>query len=258
MSELVLFDGPDHRNVVVEELDTGEGVPCNQHIIVDGKEAMILDPGGSKLFTRVFAATSKLTKGAMLKHIFLSHQDPDIVAAVNGWLMTAPKATGWVSELWRRFVPHFGSDRLVYERINGIPDAGMRMTLGQRDLVILPAHFLHSCGNFHVYDPTSKILYTGDLGASLGAPERVVHSLDGHTERMEGFHVRYMGSNRALRLWIEMVRQLDIEIIAPQHGAFMVGKEVCSDFLDWLGTLDVGVDALEHLYAVPAEDVAAK
>ena len=38
----------------------------------------------------------------------------------------------------------------------------------------LPAHFLHSVGNFHIYDPIAKILYTGDLGA--GARHRILRS----------------------------------------------------------------------------------
>lgn len=252
MSQEVLFESDGHRNVMLEELEAGEAVPCNQHILVDGNEAMILDPGGSKLFRPVFERTAKVTKGAKLKHIFLSHQDPDIVAALNGWLLTAESATGWCSELWRRFIPHFGSDRLVYSRVKGIPDEGMRFPLGSSELLILPAHFLHSCGNFHVYDPTSKILYTGDLGASMGEADRIITDLGPHIERMEGFHTRYMASNQAIKLWADMVRGLDVEVIAPQHGSILKGKDVVSDFLDWITGLNVGVDALQHLYKVPA------
>ena len=81
----------------------------------------------------------------------------------------------------------------------------------------MPGHFLHSVGNFHLYDPVSKILYTGDLGAALGMEYSEVTDFDAHLRYMEGFHRRYMTGNRAMSLWANMVRNMDIEIIAPQR-----------------------------------------
>lgn len=251
MSQMTLFEDGAHKNILLEDFDTGEGIQCNQHLIVDGASAMILDPGGNKLYTRVFAAAAKAHKGAKLEVVFCSHQDPDIVAALNGWLMTT-QATGYISELWRRFIPHFGSDRLVYSRVKGIPDEGMRLRLGSTDLLILPAHFLHSCGNHHVYDPVSRILYTGDLGASVGVDARKVEDFDAHVPKMAGFHRRYMGSTSALRAWVAMVRQLDVQTIAPQHGAFFEGPEMVAGFLAWCETFECGVDAMPDLFRLPA------
>lgn len=250
MSSMVLFEADGHRNVLLPEADAGEGVDTNQHVIVDNGEAMILDPGGTKLYTRVFASTAKESQGARLKYVFLSHQDPDIVASLNGWLMTTD-ATGLISSLWRRFIPHFGSDKLVYSRVEGIPDGGQRITLGKRELIVVPAHFLHSVGNFQVYDPTSKILYTGDLGVSLGEEDREVKDFDAHIPLMKGFHQRYMASGKALRAWVAMVRQLDVEIIAPQHGALFRGKPMVERLLSWLEELPCGIDLLEGIYKIP-------
>ena len=101
----------------------------------------------------------------------------DVVAATNGWLMTTD-AEAYASKLWIRFIPHFGLDRLVEERLRPIPDQGMELDLGGCVLKILPAHFLHSPGNFQVYDPVAKILYSGDLGASLGTEARIVENFD--------------------------------------------------------------------------------
>jgi len=251
MSEMTLHDGADHKNILLEDFDAGEGIQCNQHVIVHGKEAMILDPGGNKLYRKVFTAAAKAHKGAKLKYVFCSHQDPDIVAALNGWLMTTD-ATGYISTLWRRFVPHFGSDRLVYGRIEGVPDEGMRLPLGGVDLLVIPAHYLHSCGNHHIYDPVSKILYTGDLGASVGADYRSVTDFDAHVPLMEGFHKRYMSSNAALRAWVKMVRGLDIQTIAPQHGALFEGPEMVARFLDYMEQLEVGADAFPDMFQLPA------
>jgi flavorubredoxin len=251
MSALLLHDSGTHKNVLLEDFsDGGLAVQANQHVIIDDGVGMILDPGGHKVYSKVLGATMATLGKAKLKFILLSHQDPDIIAAVNGWLMTTD-AVAYVSELWVRFVPHFGLDRLVQDRLLSIPDEGMRLPFGSRELVILPAHFLHSCGNFQVYDPVSKILYTGDLGASIGEEGREVTDFERHIPFMEGFHRRYMQSNRALRAWTKMARSLDVEIIAPQHGQLFRGKEMVNRFYDWCDTLECGIDVMEGIYKVP-------
>ncbi len=212
---------------------------------------MILDPGGHKIYAKVLGATMSQLGRAKLETIFLSHQDPDIVAAINGWLMTTD-AKAYVSQLWARFVPHFGLDRLVESRLLPIPDGGMRHQLGGAELVFLPAHFLHSAGNIQVYDPISKILYSGDLGASIGPEYVEVADFDAHVESMLGFHRRYMASSRAMRAWARMVRTLDVEIIAPQHGALFRGKPMVERFIAWCEELSCGIDHMEDVYRVPA------
>lgn len=250
MPSTVLFDNGTHRNILLEDFGHGLAVQANQHLIIHAGKGMILDPGGHKVYNRVLSETTSLLKGGKLEYLFLSHQDPDIVAATNGWLMTTD-AIAYCSALWTRFVPHFGLDRLVENRLKAIPDGGMVLEMGGVDFLILPAHFLHSCGNFHVYDPLSKILYSGDLGASLGQDYITVPDFDAHLNYMEGFHKRYMASGRALKAWVRMVRQLDIEIIAPQHGALFKGKEMVGRFLDWADGLECGIDLYEGTYQVP-------
>lgn len=243
-----LFQNGEHRNLLLPGYEEGSMVPANQHLIVHRDSAMILDPGGHKVYSRVLGETMAQLGGGKLEIIFLSHQDPDIVAALNGWLMTTD-AVAYSSRLWTRFIPHFGLDRLVGDRLKAIPDEGTTLKLGQAELWVLPAHFLHSCGNLQVYDPISKILYSGDLGASLGG-ERRVEDFDAHVGKMVGFHQRYMASNLALRAWAKMVSKLDIEIIAPQHGAYFQGKEQVTRFIEWAETLRCGVDLLVDGYAM--------
>lgn len=251
MPNTVLFDDGTHKNVLLEDVSTGGlAVQANQHMIVDGEVGMILDPGGHKVYSKVMAGARSILGRAQLETIFLSHQDPDIVAAVNGWLMTTD-AKAYVSTLWVRFVPHFGIDHLVESRLVGIPDEGMKLRLGGRHVLVVPAHYLHSAGNFHVYDPHSKILYSGDLGASLGHGYEEVTDFASHVKFMEGFHKRYMASSRAMRTWARTVRTLDIEIIAPQHGALFRGKKLVNEFLAWCEQLECGVDLLGDAYALP-------
>ena len=67
-----------------------------------------------------------------------------------------------------------------------------------------------------------------------------------HIPKMKGFHQRYMCSNRVIRLWVKMVRGMDIEMIVPQHGAPFVGKEMVNLFLDWIENLQCGIDLMDE------------
>jgi flavorubredoxin len=247
MASIVLFDDGKHKNVLLEDFSGGGAVQANQHLVIHDHAAMILDPGGHKVYAKVLGETTALLAGGSLEYIFLSHQDPDVVAATNGWLMTTD-AIAYCSDLWLRFIPHFGVDQLVANRLHGIPDGGMTLDLRGCPLKILPAHFLHSCGNFHVYDPIAKILYSGDLGASLGMAYREVPDFKAHLPHMAGFHRRYMASSKVMRAWVAMVRKLDIETIAPQHGAVFRGRDMCKDFLDWCDSIECGIDVMLDLF----------
>lgn len=249
MPALPLYEDSIHKNLLLENFDAGLSVQANQHLVIHDGQGLLLDPGGHKVYNRVLTATLASLKGGKLRYLFLSHQDPDIVAACNGWLMTTD-ADAFCSALWTRFIPHFGLDRLVEHRLKPVPDEGMVLELGSAKLLVLPAHFLHSPGNLHLYDPISKILYSGDLGASMGFEGREATDFDAHLKYMEGFHRRYMANNKALRNWAQMVRQLDIEIIAPQHGALFRGKAMVERFIAWCEQLQCGTD-LSKPYGVP-------
>lgn len=246
-----IFESNGHANVMIDDLGTGSMVQANQHIIVNGKEGMLLDPGGHKVYSALFPQIASLIPIKGLKYVFFSHQDPDIIAAANGWLMVTD-AEAYLSGLWMRFITHFGVDELAVKRIHPIPDEGMVLTLGDARIKLIPAHFLHSAGNFQVYDSVSKILYSGDLGASLGQSYSFVENFDEHIQYMEGFHKRYLPCAKALTMWARTVRKLDIDIIAPQHGAVFGNRELSQRFIDWVDGFACGLDLMGDEYPIPA------
>ncbi len=250
MPTQILFENAEHKNVLLEDFTSGQMVQANQHVIVHKGKAMLLDPGGHKVYSGALAELATVVPTSDLKYILFSHQDPDIIAAANGWLMIT-EATALLSRLWMRFITHFGVDEIVMDRIQAVPDEGMTLDLEGCQLLILPAHFMHSPGNFQVYDPVSRILYSGDLGASLGQTYTIVENFDDHVQYMEGFHRRYIASGKTLKLWAKMVRQLDIDSIAPQHGAMLMKKEHVTRFIAWVEGLACGVDLMDDVYQLP-------
>lgn len=257
MAGQTIFDNGTHKVIVFSDLVTGEGIQSNQFLVLnsDNNEVngAVLDPGGDLTYTPLTLAVLKHTDMRHIRYIIGSHQDPDIIASLPRWLLHT-EATVVISKLWERFLPHlnsaFTSGRLqtsYLDRIIALPDEGGVLKLGESFLFALPAHFLHSVGNFQFYDPISKILFSGDMGASLiGDPHIPVDDFESHIPSMNGFHQRYMVSNKVTRLWADAVRQLDVEMIVPQHGKAFVGKQVINQFLDWISNLPCGIDLMNE------------
>lgn len=246
----LLHECEAHRCIVFNDLVRGDdGIQANQFLVQHGDMSALIDPGGALLYTPLSLAMSRFVQPSKLDYILASHQDPDIIGAVDRWLMHSP-ATVVCSKLWGRFVPHSvphyqtankGQDRYLL-----LPDQGGEIPFGDSMLVALPAHFLHSVGNFSFYDPVSRILFSGDVGASMiasGTPYAPVDDFESLRPKMEGFHRRYMASGRVARYWADMVRDLDPVLVVPQHGLPMRGAAIRA-FLDWLSGLQCGIDLL--------------
>jgi flavorubredoxin len=245
-----LYDDGSHKVywLGIEEADEEKGILTNQYLIVDNGEAALLDPGGYFIFERVAKNVLSQVDPMDVKYILYSHQDPDVIGTINLWYEELPNAKMAISSLWVRFVPHLavtGTSRIIE-----IPDEGTRLKLGGSRIYALPAHYLHSPGNFSFYDERSGILFSGDIGAAAfpeGEWYLFVEDFEEHKKYMEGFHKRYMSSTKALRAWVRMVWEVSPRVIAPQHGAIFEGENV-GKFLDWLESLEVGIDVYEGLF----------
>lgn len=248
-----LFDKDEHKVLFFTDLVAGEAIPSNQLVIIDHGEAALFDPGGELTYTPLSIELGKqLNVKSALRYVFASHQDPDIITSLPRWLMHSDCKVV-TSRLWARFLPHLVSDfvsgkmnKSLMDRMVEVPDEGGKIRLGKSNIIAVPAHFLHSVGNFHFYDPVSKILFSGDVGAAMtpGQDHEPVANVEDHIPLMEGFHKRYMASNKACQVWVKRVRALDVEMMVPQHGKAFVGKDKVNAFLDWFERLECGVDLL--------------
>ena len=214
-------------------------IDTNQYLVVDGNRSLLMDPGGIEIFSSMLAVVLQHTDIENLTDLFASHQDPDIISSLGLWDQALPEAKLHAPWIWEGFIRHFGLNNISY---NSIPDEGQSLLLNNAKLVFIPAHYLHSSGNFHVYDPEARILMSGDVGAALEHADAsmYVDDFSEHIAKMKLFHQRWMPSNRAKQDWIDRVRKLDIQYMAPQHGRIFRGDDV-KRFLDWFEQLEVGI-----------------
>lgn len=246
----ILFEMPNYTFIWLgwDKYSEKEIIQTNQYLIIANGEGILLDPGGVSTFSKVVAVVSQYIPLDKITTIFYSHQDPDVSSGIAMWLgITNAKVS--ISDKWIRFLPHFG----IYDstRINPIKDQGAEIKFKDfESLKIIPAHFLHSPGNLLIYDPNSKILFSGDIGAAVFPVNKkylFVEKFEDHLPNIEPFHKRYMGSNKALKYFIDNLSKYEIKIIAPQHGAIYKDENV-KIFLEWLYNLKCGIDIIENFY----------
>jgi flavorubredoxin len=252
MRAFTLFSEGSHRWMLFgqdpEALEAT--VDTNQVVICADQSTMLLDPGGMEIFPSFMGALVHELEMTTVRHIFLSHQDPDVGSALPLWRQVCPRGTAiYAPQLWTSYIAHFDAAA----RFTPIPDEGMDVAFSpQVTLRFLPAHYMHSSAAFCVYDPRARMLFSGDIGAALVPPQERsgiwVRNFADHVPYMTGFHRRYLGSREARDAWVAMVRQLNVDMLVPQHGLAFQGQDV-TRFLDWLSSLSLGtgVDAYRRV-----------
>ena len=238
--EFIYENGPHKWAVISRDPEKPNYlIDTNEYLVINGNDAILTDPGGMEIFSAVFSAISAEFDPYRIVRLFASHQDPDIISSLALWLDFNPDLKCYLSWLWSSFIPHFvgKADTFI-----AIPDEGMSIPLGNLTLEAVPAHYLHSSGNFNLYDAKAKILFSGDIGAAMlppGEDSLFVEDFDRHIRHAQGFHRRWMGSNAAKLNWCERVSRLDIDMMCPQHGAIYQGEDV-KRFINWFAELEVG------------------
>ena len=160
-NEKILYDDGAHKCVMFsleDESQEENTLSVNQFLIVQGNSAVLIDPGSGSVFMELHDAVSRHIDPQHIKYIFFSHQDPDVAGAIAEWSV-ATSAKLVVSALWTRFMGHYGL--LDSSRIIPLPDHGGKIPFKDDYIQFIPAHFLHSPGNFSLYDSRSKIVFSG-------------------------------------------------------------------------------------------------
>ncbi|MHB8248627.1 MAG: oxygen-binding di-iron domain-containing protein [Acidithiobacillus sp.] len=246
MKAAPVFEQGDHRWWILHDQDEHRVIDSNVYVMESNAQSILLDPGGFEIFPQVFAAMVEVVQPSSLQAAFVSHQDPDIASSLPLWNACNGEIHWHIPKLWEGFIRHYGA---LDAHFVSIPDEGREFVIGGRKLEFIPAHYLHSSANFHVYDPEAKVFFSGDVGAALLPPGHSAwvdrrdtessKAFDEHIQHAKFFHQRWMPSNEAKKDWITRVSQLDIDFLCPQHGAIYAGPNV-QRFLNWFDALPVG------------------
>lgn len=210
------------------------GLHCNPYLIVDGDEAVLIDPGSVLDFEYVFENVCSIVSLEKVKYVILHHQDPDFCASVP--LFEQKGANFKVVTHWRTqtLVKYYGikSDYYIVNKNE------FRLVLNSgRVLSFVQTPYLHFPGAIATYDYNTKTLFSSDLFGAFSY-EWKLYADESYIEKMKTFHEHYMPSNDILRPVMEVLLGMDISMIAPQHGSII--KDNVSKYIKVLRDLECG------------------
>lgn len=212
-----------------------EGVQCNPYLIVDGDEAVLVDPGSVLDFKYVFENVTKIVPLEKIKYVILHHQDPDLCSSVTLFEEKGGQfeiVTHWRTHL---LLNYYGIKSKYYL----VDENNFTLTLKSgRELRFIPTPYLHFAGALTTYDPSSKILFSSDLFGGI-LSQWTLFADQAYMESMKAFHEHYMPSNDILSSVMRVFLTMDIEMIAPQHGCII--KDHVEEHIIALRDLDCGM-----------------
>ena len=210
---------------------------------------LLVDPGSSSDFAVVSSKVGSVAgRLGALSGMFINHQDPDVgssAAQISG--RYAPRASIFCSEATWRLIVHFNLPRDRFVDTDAAR-RGFDVPTGHR-LIPVPTPYCHFRGAVMLYDPETRVLFSGDLLGGITDPGP--HDLwaePGDWGGVRAFHQAYMPAGRAVAAAVRAIRKLDppVEIIAPQHGRLLRGP-LMHRFLDQLEKLPVGLDIMDDV-----------
>ena len=214
---------------------------CNAYMILDGNDAVLVDPGGVDAFKFVKDRVEQIIQPEKIAGLILSHPDPDVAASMVNWLDVNPAMEIITSVRTNILLPHYGRSDYSFYNINDHPTWTFP---SGRKLSFIESPFLHFPGAFATFDESSGFLFSGDIWASIDVNwHLVVDDFEHHELKLNLFHLDYMASNVATRGFVNRIRHLPLEAILPQHGS-VIPKKFIPAALKYLAELRCGLDLI--------------
>ncbi len=208
---------------------------------------LLIDSGSGSDFSIVREKVEqRISRLDQLTAVYVNHQDPDVGSSSATILgRYAPRASVIASEETWRLIQYYKLPREQFvdvgQYLNGLP-----LPTGHT-LRPVASRYCHFVGAVMLYDPETRVLFSGDLfGGLTAADAEGLYADEGDWTGIRAFHQIYMPTNKALVRTVAAVRALDppVEIIAPQHGR-VIQRALVEDFLGRMERLQVGLDIAE-------------
>jgi len=210
------------------------GAPVGVHVntmVLASREPVVFDTGVHADEAGWHAAVSSVVDPEDVRWIVLSHDDHDhtgnLVTAVERFPNAKVVASWWMTERLT------GSIELDPRRLRWLV-AGDTLDIGDRTLVFERPPLFDSPTTRVAFDPSSGLLWGGDLGGALG-PESVVYveEMDraAHAENFVGVHGLVspwaaMVDSAKYQAAVDRLARLDITTWANTHGPVYQGANV--------------------------------
>lgn len=219
--------------------DENAGLHCNPYLIVDHGEAVLVDSGSRNDFSTVMLKIMRTgTNPHNITRLIYQHYDPDLCGNI-------PHMEAIIGGDKLKIISHHENNIFIEyystkSPLECIEDMGFAFTFSSgRILRFILTPYSHSTGSFVTYDTMTKTLFSSDLFGSYDTNWSLYSQVTepcGHCvpamfcpktdERCQmhgilNFHQRVMTSVKALHYALSRIEELDIALIAPQHGSLL-------------------------------------
>jgi glyoxylase-like metal-dependent hydrolase (beta-lactamase superfamily II) len=210
---------------------------CHPYYIDLGKNSILIDPGSMLEIDSIINKVNEIGSIKDIRYIILHHQDPDLCSSVP-YLedIINRKDLMIVTHTRMTFlIKHYGVKSPYYK----IDMQNFELNIDGYKLKFFTTPYCHSPGAFVTYDLQTKVLFSSDL---FGGLEESWHFYadENYYKEIEGFHMAYMPSKDILNYALRKIENLDIELIAPQHGS-IIKREHIKPLIDKMKEMECGL-----------------
>jgi len=237
---------------------------CNPYLIIEGDKAVLIDGGSRPDFAVVM--TKILQTGINPKSIealIYQHYDPDLCGSIPNMIDICDNlGLKILSEPSNNIFINYYIEKKQHHLFKTIDMIDNAFTLQDRTLTFFRTPYCHNAGSFVTYDERTKTLFSSDLFGSFSSTwdlflrlEEECFTCPDHYNCPNGkdycplpdiidFHRHIMPNGKALRYAMDVLKGIDIDIVAPQHGSILTERKDIKFMIDTLASLDaVGIDA---------------
>jgi len=243
--------------------DADFGLHSNPYIMIEGDEAIVIDGGSRPDFSTVMMKILQtgINPNKIVRLIY-HHYDPDLVGSVSNFeSIIHNNELEIISQRQNNiFIQHYSTSSPL-RCVNSLGESwGFRT--GRR-LRFINTPYSHSPGSFMTYDEETKTLFSSDIFGAYGSNWDLYIEITPECKScttfnkcpagrdscfvpgIMRFHQVIMTSKAALKYALDQVNNYDVELIAPQHGSLIKGKDSIAFVIEKLLELNtIGIDGI--------------
>ena len=198
------------------------GLAPNSYVIVDNYETVIVDPaGGERMAHTVRGIVGDMEQ---IRYIVATSAEADVDEGLRSLANLAIRAAVVLPSYWGAQLTSVNWD--LAPRVQMIPERETRIQVGKNELIVIPSKS-RGAAVMSIYDPVTKTLITGPVLGVVTPPGMWsvrIDSLDDYIDSVKSY-VRHTNCSIEFHKWLERVRKLDIEILAPRYGPILEGRD---------------------------------
>lgn len=215
---------------------------ATHYVVCSGDQVILIDPGGTADFAPLLNAITEKIDLSKITAVVITQAGAHTCGSIGLWAEVLGFDTPiYAAEVIAPELLHIDPEL----NIHSVPENGGEVPLADgSSLHLIAAPYLPTAASLTLYDPTTRVLYTSDIGTAEGqwaedhTPFCEKFALIGHA--MNAFHQTWFASGTARDDWMAQIKRLEVDIVAPRSGPCFRDKNV-GHFMNWLSALDIGV-----------------